>query len=51
MLLVLQRKLLNWSMHAFTLKFPKGADCILSQLRLLKPSLLTHIRSVSDALP
>ena len=42
---------LNWNKHSYSQKFPIGEDCILSQLRLIRPSLLTHIRSVSDALP
>ena len=33
------------------ISFPIGLDCILSQLRLIRSSMLTHIRSVSDALP
>ena len=42
---------LNLNKHSDSHKFPDGEDCILSQLRLIRPSLLTHIRSVSDALP
>ena len=33
------------------ISFPIGLDCILSRLRLIRSSMLTHIRSVSDALP
>ncbi len=42
---------LNLNKHSYSQKFPIEEDCILSQLRLIKSSLLTHIRSVSDALP
>jgi hypothetical protein len=41
----------NSSKHFYSQKFPIGEDCILSQLGLIRPSLLTHIRSVSDTLP
>ena len=38
-------------MLVYSHKFPYRTDCILSHLRLPKPSSITHIRSVSDALP
>ena len=33
------------------LSFPKGMDCILTRFRLIRPSLPSDYRSVSDALP
>jgi hypothetical protein len=48
---ITSNRALNLNKHSYSQKFPNGEDCILSQLRLIRPSLLTHIRSVSDALP
>ena len=44
-------QVLNSSKHSYSYMFPYREDCILSHLRLLRPSSMTHIRSVSDTLP
>jgi len=42
---------LFYTIKSATPRFPKGKDCILSLIWLIKPSFKTNTRSVSECLP